>query len=83
MLTLRYQRFFAFTLRIPAVPFPFRKNVAPLLKLIGRAPVKREKREKSVRKNKANPIMGMYRVRITNRANKGQHLALRRELFRS
>lgn len=82
MLTLRYPRLFAFALRLPTIPLPFRADASPLLKLIGKAPARREAREKIVRKERTNPTVGIYGTKITRRACKGAYIARRRELFR-
>lgn len=81
MLTLRTPRFFAFVMRVPTVPFPFRKNVTPLLKLIGRRPAKRAPREKIVRKERMHPQTGSYVVRLKQRDGAGTRIGRRRRLF--
>lgn len=82
MLTLRFPRLFAFALRLPAIPLPFRAGSTPLLKLIGKAPARRRARERIVRKKRINPTAGIYGTKITRRACKGAYVANRRGLFR-
>lgn len=81
MLSLRTPRFFAFVVRAPTVPLPFRVNVTPLLQLIGRRPAKRAPREKIVRKKSAHPQTGSYVVRLKQRDGAGIRIGRRRRLF--
>lgn len=82
MLTLRLPRFFAFSFRMPAVPFPVRGDASPLLKLVGRAPKKRKAWVKRVRKFRPNPVNGAYAMKISGRAGAGRGIGLRRAMFR-